>query len=44
MHDGEPQLEAEGFVDELQSVATKASSVIAPSLTCSIISVPKNQT
>ncbi len=37
MHDGEPQLEAAGLDAELQSVATNAISVIAPSLTCSII-------
>lgn len=38
---GEPHVE-EGVGEELQRVATKASSVIAPSLTCSSIRRPES--
>jgi hypothetical protein len=38
---GGAQLELVGDGDELQRVATKASSVIAPSLTCSSIRRPE---
>lgn len=38
---GEPHVE-EGVGEELHNVATKASSVIAPSLTCSSIRRPES--
>jgi hypothetical protein len=38
---GEPHVE-EGIGEELQSVATNASNVIAPSLTCSSIRRPES--